>query len=300
MININDVDKCFEGIRAADALSLTIKKGEIYGLVGTNGSGKSTLLRMMAGVLRPDSGSITYNGEEVFENEAVKSRICFLSDTGFTPGGATPLSLSRTYEVFYPRFDKERFRRMLSKAGLEEKRKLRTFSKGMKKQVSVLLGICTNTDVLLCDETFDGLDPVMRQTVKGLFATEMLDRDFTPVIASHNLRELEDICDRVGLLHNGCVIYANDLTAMKSQIHKLQFVAGSEEKEKKILSAIKSLKTHRHGSMVTVICKGDKDEVLEAARAADPVFCELIPLSFEEIFIDEMEVAGYEFQDIIS
>lgn len=300
MIDIQDVSKTFEDINALDDLSMKINKGEIFGLVGTNGSGKSTLLRLIAGVLKPDAGSITIDGEGVYENEAIKSQICFLSDTGFTPSGATPLGLAKTYSVFYPDFDLGRFKSLLDKIGLGGDRKLRGFSKGMKKQVSVLLGICTNTKILLCDETFDGLDPVMRQTVKGLFATEMLDRDFTPVIASHNLRELEDICDRVGLLHDGCVVYADDLLGMKSQIHKLQCVPGSEEKERKLLGSIKSLKTERHGTMLTIVCKGEREEILKAAEAVEPVYCELVALSFEEIFIDEMEVAGYEFKDLFS
>lgn len=298
MIEIKNVSKSFEANTALENLTVTINTGEIFGLVGTNGSGKSTLLRMISGVLKPDRGEILIDGEPVYENEAKKQEICFLADNGYTPGGETPLSLAKTYSVFYPKFDMNRFRHLLESLKLSEKAKLRTFSKGMKKQVSVLLGVCTGTKILLCDETFDGLDPVIRQTVKSLFATEMIDREFTPVIASHNLRELEDVCDNLAFLHNGALVYADSLIGIKTGMQKIQCVAGSEEKENALLSKLNCLKTERHGSMMILVVKGERQEIQELAKTVDPVYFEVVPLSLEEMFIDEMEVAGYDFKNI--
>lgn len=300
MINIKNVSKAFEGITAIKDISMDIKEGEIFGLVGTNGSGKSTLLRMIAGVLKPDNGEVLYDGKSVYENTEVKSNICFLADTGYMPGSATPDDLAKTYKIFYPDFDKGRFTDYLGKIGLDGKRKIRTFSKGMKKQVSVILGICSNTKVLLCDETFDGLDPVMRQTVKSIFATEMLDRKFTPVIASHNLRELEDICDNIGFLHDGKVIYSSSLEQLRLGIQKVQCVIEDAGKEKQLLGRLKVIKSKRNGSMLTIVVRGERQEILNIVNEYSPAFAEAMPLSLEEIFIDEMEVSGYDFKDIFS
>ena len=300
MINIKNVSKDFEGISAIENISMDIKDGEIFGLVGTNGSGKSTLLRMIAGVLKPDKGEVLYDGKPVYENTEVKSNICFLSDTGYMPGSATPDDMAKTYKIFYPDFDRERFTDYLGKIGLDGKRKMRTFSKGMKKQVSVILGICTNTKVLLCDETFDGLDPVMRQTVKSIFATEMMDREFTPVIASHNLRELEDICDNIGFLHNGKVIYSSSLEQLRLGIQKVQCVLNDTGKEQQLMGRLKVIKSKKNGSMLTIVVRGERQDILSIVNEYSPAFAETMPLSLEEIFIEEMEVSGYDFKDIFS
>ena len=216
------------------------------------------------------------------------------------PGSATPNDMAKTYKFFYPDFDKKRFTEYLKKIGLDEKRKMRTFSKGMKKQVSVILGICTNTKVLLCDETFDGLDPVMRQTVKSIFATEMLDRDFTPIIASHNLRELEDICDNIGFLHNGKVIYSSSLEQLRLGIQKIQCVLNDTGKEQQLMGQLKVIKSKKNGAMLTIVVRGERQKILNIVNEYNPAFAEAMPLSLEEIFIDEMEVSGYDFKDIFS
>ena len=229
MIQIDQVSMRFDDIQALDNLSARIHTGSIFGLVGTNGAGKSTLLRVISGVLKPQMGSVKVDEKEVWENPAAKERICFLPDTAWFYQNATPQGLMEYYKLLYPRFDCTRYSDLLEKFGLEPKRKVSTFSKGMKKQVSVLLGVCANTEYLLCDETFDGLDPVMRQAVKGIFASEIMNREFTPVIASHSLREIEDICDHVGLLHKGGILFAKDLDEMKLGIHKIQCVIPDEE-----------------------------------------------------------------------
>lgn len=300
MFEIRNVTKRFDGVPAVLNMSAAIQDSQVYGLIGTNGAGKSTLLRMMAGVLRADEGSITYNGKPVYENPEVKSRICFLSDSWYTPVGASPEDMAKTYETFYPAFDGKRFFSMLDKIGLDRKRRIRTFSKGMKKQVSVLLGVCANTEVLLCDETFDGLDPVMRQGVKSIFAGEMADRPFTPVIASHNMRELEDFCDEVGMLYKGGILFSRNLADMKLGLQKVQCVITDPDRRDAMLKKLDVVRREDRGSMMTLVVRGQAPEVKAVVDAAEPVFAELLPLSLEEIFINETEVAGYDIRNLFS
>lgn len=224
MIKAENLTKRFDDMIAVDHINAEIKDASVFGLIGTNGAGKSTFLRMMSGVLKPDEGSVTIDGKNVFEREDVKQRFFYISDEQYFFSNATPLEMMEFYSRVYPKFDKNRFHKLLSGFELNGRRKVNTFSKGMKKQLSVICGICANTDYLFCDETFDGLDPVMRQAVKSIFAGDISERNLTPIIASHNLRELEDICDHVGLLHKGGILLSKDLDDMKLNIHKIQCV----------------------------------------------------------------------------
>ena len=201
--------------------------------------------------------------------------------------------------MIYPRFDSGRYEELLERFELDPKRKLSTFSKGMKKQVSVLLGLCTNTEYLLCDETFDGLDPVMRQAVKSLLAAEILSRKFTPVLASHSLREIEDICDHVGLLHRGGILFAKDVDEMKLDIHKVQCVIPDPVQEAAFLQALPVLHYEKRGSLLTVIVRGTRAELEQKLLEQQPLFSEILPLTLEEIFISETEVAGYDVRNLI-
>lgn len=298
MIEIRDLEKSFGEIRALQHISLTIRDGELFGVVGTNGAGKSTLLRILAGVLRQEKGTVLVDGEPVFENEKIKSRICFLPDDLWFFHNAAPADMEDLYQNLYAAFDRKKFRQLCSRFGLDRKRKLRTFSKGMQKQTAIFLGICANTEYLLCDETFDGLDPVMRQAVKSLFASEIMNREFTPVIASHNLRELEDICDHIGLLHKGGILLSRDLEDMKFHIHKVQCVLSDKKKEKELEKELEVLKIQRQGSLLLITARGTRLEILERIQSKNPLFCEVIPLTLEEIFICETEVAGYEIKNI--
>ncbi len=224
MIKTENLCKAFGKLQAVHNVTLSIADNCIFGLAGTNGAGKSTLLRMLSGVLKQDSGKISMDDREVYENPEVKEDIFFLPDTAYFFQNATMKDMADYYSMYYPRYDKDRFHKLVRNLGLDEKRKISTFSKGMKRQASLLLGVCSGTKYLFCDETFDGLDPVMRQAAKSILAYEVTEREFTPVIASHNLRELEDICDHVGLLHKGGVLLSKDVEEMKLQIHKVQCV----------------------------------------------------------------------------
>ncbi len=298
MIEAVNLTKRFDDIVAVDRLNATIRDGSVFGLIGTNGAGKSTFLRMASGVLRPDGGSITVDGCEVFENEEAKRRFFYISDDQYFLSNSTPLDMMGYYSIVYPKFDRDRFHLLMKNFGLDEKRKINTFSKGMKKQVSVICGVCANTDYLFCDETFDGLDPVMRQAVKSIFANDMEERHLTPIIASHNLRELEDICDHVGLLHKGGILLSRDLDEMKMNIHKVQCVLqpGMEPED---LVGLQLLKTERRGKLLTLTVRGDLSTIEHQMQLAEPVFYETIPLSLEEIFISETEVVGYDVKKLI-
>lgn len=298
MIEITGLTKRFDSITALNGVDVRMKDGEVFGLIGTNGAGKSTLLRILAGIYRQDAGTVTVDGQPVFERNDVKRELFYISDEQYCFPNGTPDEMMRYYGMFYPQADTERFRQLCGDFGLDPKRKIRTFSRGMKRQLSMLTGLCINTKYLLCDETFDGLDPVMRQAVKSLIAADMVDRGLTPVVASHNLRELEDMCDHIGLLHRGGILLSEDLDSMKLNLHKLQCVL-PEGTDAGMLTGIDIIRTEKRGSLYTLTVRGNAEEILSAVQFCHPVFCELIPLSLEEIFISETEVAGYDVKSLV-
>lgn len=277
MIEIKNVSKSFGDIEAVSGVSLTWKEEDVFGLLGTNGAGKSTLLRMIAGVLKPDEGEILIDGDNVWDNPRAKSKIFYISDEQFFYPNTTAEKMAEIYKVYYPDFDQRRFRKFLLRFGLEGERKVQTYSKGMKKQLSLLLGLCSNVSYLLCDETFDGLDPV---------------------IASHNLRELEDICDHIGLLHKGGVLLSRDLGDLKLNLHKIQCVL-PEGAEEHLRESLEILTMNRRGKLLTLTVRGSEEDILKRIGELKPVFMEVLPLSLEEIFISETEVVGYDIKNII-
>lgn len=299
MIEIKNVSKIFGDVKAVDHICLTIQNNTVMGLLGTNGAGKSTILRMMAGILKPEEGKILIDGIPVWNNPEAKAKFFYISDDQFYFPNSTPKEFGSFYKAYYPAFDEERFHQLLDKIDLPANRKIRTFSKGMKKQLSILIGICSGTEYLFCDETFDGLDPVMRQAIKTIFIQEMERRSFTPVIASHNLRELEDISDHIGLLHKGGVLLSQDLDDLKCNLTKVQCVL-PEELDEQIKAALLVLKIQRHGKLLTMTIRGETEKVVSWLNTLNPIYCEAVPLTLEEIFISETEVAGYDIKTLIS
>ena len=299
MIELKNVDKTLGGVHAVDHVSGTIREGMVFGLIGSNGAGKSTLLRMISGVIRPDDGMVLCDGAPVFENPEAKAQICFLPDTPYFFPNADIRQMRDYYAMIYPSFNRKQFDALTARFRLDPKRSIHAFSKGMKKQVSILLGLCAGTKYLLCDETFDGLDPVVRQAVKSMIAAEITERDFTPVISSHNLRELEDICDSIGLLHEGRLLLTRDLDDAKNNICKLQCVIPDSRREQELINSLRILKMERTGSLLTLTVRGERTEALQRAQAQEPLFVEALPLTLEEIFISETEVAGYDIKDFL-
>ena len=299
MIEVRNINKNFDSIKAIDNITAKIEEGHVFGLIGTNGAGKSTFMRILCGVLKPDSGQVLIDGEEVYDNPTVKAKIFYISDDQYFFKTGTPKDMLKFYETYYNGFNREKFMALMKAFDLDINRKVNTFSKGMKKQLSVMCGVCAGTKYLLCDETFDGLDPVMRQAVKAIFVKEIEERGMTPIIASHNLRELEDICEYVGLLHRGGILLAKDMEDMKINIHKMQVVIKDEETLPKIKEQFDVVKVENRGALYTVTIRGKREEVDAFMAAINPIFYELLPLSLEEIFISETEVKGYDIKSLI-
>ena len=299
MIKIESVTKNFGDVCSLDQVTLRIPDGSIFGLIGSNGSGKSTLLRAMSGIFATDKGCILYDGFNIWENTEQKAKLVYLSDEPYFLPHSSIEDMRNLFSSLYPTFDNTKFDKLLNLFGLPLRRKINTFSKGMQKQTSVLLGLSVCPKYLFCDETFDGLDPVMRHLVKRILMEDIAERGTTVVIASHNLRELEDICDHIALLHKGKLLFQNDLDDMKLSIQKIQAVFTDEGAEEK-LRELPLLNLERRGSMFTIGARGTRDEWEERLQAMHPQFYECIPLTLEEIFIAEMEENGYDFTEILA
>lgn len=297
-ISMIAVSKQFDQIQALHQVSTYIPKGSIFGLIGSNGAGKSTFLRLLAGIYRPDQGQVLIDGQSVYENEALKQRIFYISDEQFYFPNSSMQEMADYYAVLYQRFSYERFAELTKLFRLDSRRKLSTFSKGMQKQAHIILALSCQPDYLFCDETFDGLDPVMRQAVKRLLADAVLEQQMTPIIASHNLRELEDICDHIGLLHQGGVVFERELDQLQNNIHKVQ-CAFTEPKEREAFAGLDIVTAEQRGSLSILIVRGNAEKTEAIIGAMKPLYCELLPLTLEEIFITEMEVLGYDMQQLI-
>ncbi len=298
MIKINGVTKYYDTFKSLDNVSAQIPDGSIFGIVGSNGSGKSTLLRVMCGIFRADGGEVLYDDENVYENVKLKDKILYLSDDQFFLPSSTLLDMAKLYSAVYSSFSWDTYERLVELFGLPKNRKISTFSKGMQKQSAILLGLSARPRYLLCDETFDGLDPVMRQLVKRILADEVAKGGITPIIASHNLRELEDICDHIGLLHKGGILFESEIDALKENIHTVQAVF-KEEIPSDALAKLNTVSVKHRGSMVTAVVRGTYTEVAEKIEALSPDFYEIIPLTLEEIFISEMEERGYDYTQVV-
>jgi len=295
MIEMKNITKKFDDLTALNNLSVQIEEGRVFGLIGSNGSGKSTLMRIMCGIYAPECGEVLIDGEPIYDNASAKSKIFYVSDDQFFFHNGTPMDMLHYYQTVCPYFDKERFMEMLELIKLDGSRKINTFSKGMRKQLSIILGVCSKTKYLLCDETFDGLDPVIRQAIKSLFIRDIAEHSLTPIIASHNLRELEDLCDQVGLIHNGEILMSEDLEAMKLGIFKLQCVLRSPDHLNILGEHFPILHMTHTGALTTLTLRGESSELSSLEELLQPVFWELLPLTLEEIFISEMEAKGYDF-----
>ena len=299
MIKLENIHKTFGKYPAIKDVSLNIEDSQVFGLVGTNGAGKSTLLRMISGVLRQDSGEITLDGRPVYNRPDVKQQIFFIPDDPYFFPNGNAADMCSYYRTAYLYFNPVLFEKMLGDFSLDPKRPVRNYSRGMKKQLAILCGICSGARYLLCDETFDGLDPVMRQAVKSIFADHMSRRGLTPVIASHNLRELEDICDHVGLLHKGGLILSRNLEDMRLGLQRIQCVFAKDDGEAQALAGLEVLNSSTRGRLHMLTVRASREEVLSCFEKIDTVFFEILPLTLEEIFISETEVAGYDIKNII-
>ena len=292
MLEMKHVTKTFGSFTALDDLSMTVPKGAVYGLVGPNGAGKSTAIRHLIGVYRPDSGTITMEGQPIYENPELKVRIASIPDDVFYYPAATMEEMHKFYRGIYPQFDEDLYQRLFEVFNLPRKTQIRRFSKGMQKQAAFHLSICCRPDVLILDEPVDGLDPVMRRQVWSLILNDVAQRGTTVLISSHNLRELEDICDYVGIMDHGKMLLERSLADMQGNTVKLQMVG-------EIPEGLNVLHESTSGRLKTLIVRGTAQEVEEMVSAVNPAYFDIIPLSLEEIFIYELGGVNYEVKNIV-
>jgi len=292
MIQLNNITKTFGTFKALDDLTLTVPKGAVYGLVGPNGAGKSTAIRHLTGIYRPDSGTVTLDGKTVYENPEVKQTIGYIPDDIFYFASATLEDMRKFYAGMYPGFDNDLFDRLKTIFNLPEKTPIRRYSKGMQKQAAFQLTLCCRPEVLVLAEPVDGLDPVMRRQVMSLILSDVAERGTTVLISSHNLRELEDVCDHVGIMDHGKMLLEKSLADMQGTTHKLQLVG-------RIPEGLDVLHESSSGRLKTLIVRGQAWEIEEKAKAADPAYFDVLPLSLEEIFIYELGGVNYEVKNII-
>lgn len=298
MIQVERLTKKFQTHTALNQISVSVQPGSVFGLVGSNGAGKSTLLRTIAGIYKPDSGTVAIDGTPIFEHPSVKNDIFFISDFPYFIPQSNMKEMAKFYASMYSNWSHERYRELCHLFPIEEKMKISSMSKGMQRQVALICALSTQPKVLLMDEIFDGLDPVMRQLLKKLLAREVSERNITVMIASHNLRELEDVCDHVGLLYQGGVVFEQELDGLKLNLHKLQAVF-KPMISMDVFSDLDILKFDMKGSLINMVIRGDKGVISRRIEALKPVYFEMLPLTLEEVFISEMEVSGYDIDKII-
>lgn len=286
MIKVQQVDKNFDGFPALTGLDVNVRKGSIYGLVGTNGAGKTTLIKHVTGVLRQDRGTITVEDEPVFENRSLKARFGYVPDDLYFFNSYNLSESARFYRSLYPQWSEERYRQMVKRFGLSEKRKLSKFSKGMQKQAAFILAMAGMPDYLVLDEPIDGLDPLIRKLVWKTIVEDVAEREMTVLVSSHNLREMEGICDSIGILHQGRMKIERDLDELRSDIHKVQ-VAFSEPQQDPY-AGLNVLHRETRGSVDLLIVRDRRDRVESVIGRSGPVVFDLLPLSLEEIFIYEL------------
>lgn len=298
MIELKGVTKRFDSFTALDNVDLTVETGTAFGLLGSNGAGKSTILRLLSGIYKQEGGEVLIDGSEVYSRPEVKERVFFINDETVQFGGYTLKSLKNFYKGFYPNFSEEIFEKLRETIKLPLDKKIDTFSKGMKRQAIVIIALACRTDYLLLDEAFDGLDPTMRIIVKRMLVDAMLDRKLTTVISSHNLKEINEVCDSVALIHHGKVLFSRDLDSVKGNIHKIQAVFPEEYTEKEAFPELDVLHFEKSKSVLYLIVRGSEEEIREKLAGKNPVVLDVIPLSLEEIFIYEMEGMGYDVNGI--
>ena len=292
MLEMKSVTKTFGDFKALEVLTMTVPKGAVYGLVGPNGAGKSTAIRILTGVYRQDKGDVLMENTPIYENPTLKARIGYIPDDIFYFPSATMDEMRRFYKGMYPNFDNDLYNRLFEVFQLPRRGQIRRFSKGMQKQAAFHLAICTRPDVMILDEPVDGLDPVMRRQVWSLILSDVAQRGTTVLVSSHNLRELEDVCDHVGIMDHGKMLLERSLADMQGATHKLQIVGDAPE-------GLDVLHESASGRLKTLVVRGGAEEIEARTKASRPVYFDVLPLSLEEIFIYELGGVNYEVKDIV-
>ena len=296
MIEFSDVKKSFGGFAALDGLTLTVPTGSVYGLVGPNGAGKTTAIKHLTGVYRQDAGRVLLDGEPVYENPAAKRRIAYIPDEVYYFQQAGIRDMAAFYRGVYPSFSEERYRKLGEAFDLDEKAPIKRFSRGMQKQAAFRLAMSLTPEVLVLDEPVDGLDPVMRRQIWSLLLADVAERGMTVLVSSHNLRELEDVCDHVGIIHAGKTLVERSLSELQDNMVKVQLVLPEGAP---LPAGLNILHESRVGQVRTLILRGHTEEISAAVAAAGPLFYDLLPLTLEEIFIYELGGEHYAVRDVL-
>ena len=294
MIEVKGVTKSFDDFTALDNVTCNISEGCIYGMVGSNGAGKSTLLRVLAGIYKADKGEAVIDGLNVYENTYMKNKLVFVGDELFFLAGANMKTMAKFYSSIYDNFDMERFNELTKVFGLDASKGISNFSKGMKRQAAIILALSTRAKYMFFDETFDGLDPVMRNLVKKLICGDVAENNATVIVTSHSLRELEDLCDHLALLHKGGLVLDSDVFELKTSQFKVQ-VAFRDEFDESKFEGITITRYRQEGSVANMIVSGDRGKTMDIINAMNPVIFDVLPLTLEEVFTYEMEALGYTF-----
>lgn len=298
MVEVANLVKEFDGFRALDGVDMSVKSGAIYGLVGPNGAGKSTLLRHLTGIYRQNNGTVKIAGEDVYENPAVKEKFVFIPDDIFYFMQADTMEMMRFYKGLYPKFDEKMFLRLMEYfPTIDPKKNIRSLSKGMQKQVAFWLAVCARAELLILDEPVDGLDPVMRRQIWSIIMADVSENGTTVIVSSHNLRELEDVCDHVGIMHKGKIIIERSLSDLQGSVCKIQ--AAFQAEMPKLPDNFEVLHMSNTGRVYTLIVKGNPAEAKEQLEKMNPMLIDLLPLTLEEIFIYELGRVDYEVKDIL-
>ena len=292
MIRAAGITKKFGSFTALDEVTCNILDGCVYGLVGSNGAGKSTFLRVLAGIYKPDEGVAYFDDEPVYENPSVKEQISFVADELYFLTGANMKKMALMYKRLYDNFDMDRFNELTKIFGLDPDKNIANFSKGMRRQASIILTLSTRAKYMFFDETFDGLDPVMRNLVKKLICDDVAEKGSTVIITSHSLRELEDICDHLALLHKGGLVLDSDVLEMKTTQFKVQVAFEEKFNESKFWD-MNITRYRQEGSVANMIVNGDREEMIKRFRDMNPIILDILPLTLEEVFTYEMEALGY-------
>jgi ABC-2 type transport system ATP-binding protein len=299
LIQVENLTKKYDDFVALDNINCTIPEGCVYGLVGSNGAGKSTFVRLLTGIYKPDNGKIIVDGEPVFENPPVKNRMVLVADELYFLSQATMNKMADLYAAVYQKFDRSRYKQLTEAFGLDPKKNVNTFSKGMRRQAITILALSSMPDYMFFDETFDGLDPVMRNLVKSVIYSDVVERKTTAVITSHSLRELEDTCDQLALLHKGGIVFESDIGNLKTKLFKVQ-IAFEEDFGREKFEDFDLINYNKKGKVANFIVRGDREKNVEKLSAMNPVLLDVLPLSLEEVFVYEMDALGYAFKDVLS
>ncbi|WP_163183238.1 MULTISPECIES: ABC transporter ATP-binding protein [Neobacillus] len=298
MIEMKNVRKSFDRFTAIENVNLRIQKGSIYGLIGSNGAGKTTIIKLLAGIYLQEKGEVMIDGQPVFENVRLKQKLFYIPDQPHFFSQYTTKQMARFYKSCYPTWDERRFQNLINAFEVDINKKIQTFSKGWQRQIAFILALSVKPEILILDEPMDGLDPVVRRKVKNLMIHDVAEREMTILISSHNLREIEDICDHIGIIHKGTLIMEKELDELKANVHKVQ-VAYKDGVPDQLLAKFNPLHSEKRGSVHLLIVRGEEEIIAKHIRQTNPVIFDLLPLTLEEIFIYEMGDIGYAIKNVI-